>query len=118
MTITLDLAPDVERRLREKASREGKPVEDYAIDLLQQSLGGENGSSRNEATEESALDRAVAAMTNRTPEQIAEAQARAIQSYAPKRLPPPGVSVFEVIAGKWPGDETDEEIKAALDELS
>ena len=68
--------------------------------------------------EESALDRALAAMRNRTPEQIAEAQARAIAMYPPRRSPPPGKTLADVIVGKWPGDETDEQIQAALDELS
>ena len=32
----------------------------------------------------------------------------------PERLPPHGMTVMEHIIGKWPGDETDEQIEEAL----
>ena len=65
-----------------------------------------------------ALREAVAKMMNRTPEERAAAQAYALATYKPRRLPPPGMTIFDVISGKWPGDETDEQIEAALEELS
>lgn len=32
----------------------------------------------------------------------------------PRRLPPPGKTAMQMIVGQWPGDETDEELQAAL----
>ena len=69
-------------------------------------------------TELSALDEALFRMMNQTPEQIAEAQARAMKAYPPLRTPLPGKTVYDMVRGQWPGDETDEQIRAALDELS
>ena len=65
-----------------------------------------------------ALARAVAAMTHRTPEEIAAAQARAQQEFQPEHLLPSGASVIEAVFGKWPGTETDEEVYQALEKLS
>ena len=53
-----------------------------------------------------------------TPEQIAEAQTRAMDAYKPIRTVPPGKTLADIVSGKWPGDETDAQIEAALRELS
>ena len=34
MTLTVDLPNDVEQRLRERATREGKRVEEYSLELI------------------------------------------------------------------------------------
>lgn len=65
-----------------------------------------------------ALAQAVAKMTNRTPEQIAEAQAWAVATYKPQKPLPLDMSLFDAIAGKWPASETDEQIASALERLS
>lgn len=78
-------------------------------------------SNQNEVEDDrdpDALAQAVAKMTNRTPEQIAEAQAWAIATYKPQNPLPPDMSLFDAIAGKWPGNETDEQIAEALERLS
>jgi hypothetical protein len=113
MTLRITLPPAVAERLRAKAAREGQEPEQYAAAVLEVALNGHEGGEQ-----ESALDRAVAAMTNRTPEQIAEAQARAIAMYKPRRELPPGKTLADVVMGQWPGNETDEQIEAALKELS
>lgn len=61
--------------------------------------------------------RAVAALINRTPEQIKAAQERAIREFKPKRELPPNVSPLEMMP-VIRGDETDEEVLQALKELS
>lgn len=57
-------------------------------------------------------------MSHRTKEQIAEAQARAMEKHPPMRAVPPGKTLSDIVSGKWPGDETDEQIEDALRELS
>ncbi len=39
---------------------------------------------------------------------------QSLDEIKPRRLPPPGKTVWDMIAGQWPGDETDEELQAAL----
>ena len=57
-------------------------------------------------------------MTERTPKQIAEARARVFAASPEPRPLPDGKTLEETVVGKWPGDEKDEEIQAALHELS
>lgn len=57
-------------------------------------------------------------MAHRTKEQIADAQARAMGLYSPIRAVPPGKTLADIVSGKWPGDENDEQIEDALRELS
>ncbi len=55
---------------------------------------------------------------NRTPEQKLADRAEAMKWIRPGRPLPPGKTFFEVVQGTWPGDETDEEVNRALEELS
>ncbi len=64
-----------------------------------------------------ALNRAVAAIVNRTPEQRREARERAIKESQPEIALPPNVSFFDVIP-VIRGNETDAEVRQALKELS
>ncbi len=65
-----------------------------------------------------ALDRAVARMMNRTPEEIEATRARLFQQSRPPREILEGKTLEDMICGKWPGDETDEQILEALEKLS
>jgi hypothetical protein len=58
------------------------------------------------------------AMTHRTAIQIAEARLRAMNAYKPVRSLPRGTVLVDVVSGKWPGEESDEQIDAAIGELS
>lgn len=73
-----------------------------------------------EAVEEEAqsLEAAIACMTNRTPEEIIAARERLLSATPPPRELPEGLTIFDVVMGKWPGDETDGQIFAALEKLS
>ena len=87
-------------------------VEDQRVTVIITSPAPEDKEDPN------ALNRAIASMINRTPEQIAEAQARAIAEFQPERELPPGQTILDAIYGKWPGTETDEEVSKALERLS
>src|SRR5438876_8042872 len=56
-----------------------------------------------------ALEEAIAALVNRTPEEIEQTRQRLFQEMEPPRPLPEGKTLFDVICGQWPGDETDEE---------
>ncbi len=117
MTITLDLTQDIEDRLREEAAKKGQDPAGFVRALVEKQLReGEVGAAEDdEAEDPGALARAVAKMTSRTPEERAEARARAIAELKPRIPPPPGSNGMEFVRGKWPGEETDEEIRAALE---
>lgn len=82
--------------------------------------GMRNGKPRGDKNAKGTdLDRAITAMAaRRTPEQIAAAQAQAIRDYPARRALPADSTLFDVIGGQWPGDESDEEVNAALSRLS
>src|SRR5438876_681809 len=64
------------------------------------------------------LEAAIARMTSRTPEEIASVRERILAATPPPRELPEGKTIFDVVMGKWPGDETDEQVLAALEKLS
>ncbi len=55
---------------------------------------------------------------NRTPEQVLADRAEAMKYLKPARPLPPGKTLDDMVCGSWPGDETDEEVNRALEELS
>ena len=64
------------------------------------------------------LSEGVKRIINRTPEQKL-ADREAAMKYVKKGRPlPPGKTLDDVMCGQWPGDETDEEVNRALEELS
>lgn len=56
--------------------------------------------------------------TNRTTDEVAEARTRLLIASPTPRQIPNGKTLEDMIVGKWPGDETDEQIIEALERLS
>jgi len=71
-----------------------------------------------ETGEPSPLDLAARRLTGRAPEQIAADRDRILALSSPPRPLPPGKTLADVVVGQWPGDETDEQIRDALERLS
>ena len=67
--------------------------------------------------EQTPLERAIYEMTHRTSGTTSQAQQRAMERYQPRRTPP-GKTLADMVSGKWPGDETEEQLQQALAELS
>lgn len=65
-----------------------------------------------------ALDEALARLANRTPEQKLADREKLMRTARKARPLPEGKTIHDVLVGQWPGDETDEQILKALDELS
>jgi hypothetical protein len=95
MTINLDLAPETAAQLREAAAEAGLELSDYARTILEQ---------------QARLQALQALRDQRQPHSLADLK--------PRVPPPPGTTGMAMAIGQWPGDETDEEIEAALEELS
>ena len=50
MILTVDLPDDLERRLRERASRDGRPVEHYVLELIERDAAGPGNGQGVEAS--------------------------------------------------------------------
>jgi hypothetical protein len=110
--VTVKLPAAAYARLEHLAAAHDQDAAEFARALIEREIL-ERG-----VAEPTALDAAVFRMTNRSPEEIEASRASVLSGARPARPLPPGKSWLDVIAGQWPGDETDEQINAALDELS
>ena len=91
MTITLDLTPQAEQEIQEAAERQGKTVEELARQAITAAM--------------------IADLRDRPiPQSLADLK--------PRVPPPPGKTSLQMVVGQWPGDETDEQVNKALEELS
>ena len=125
----INVTPETEKQLTALAERVGAPVAVYAGHLLEQKLhengeqNGVNGSAKvvaqdDDDTDPDALAKAISQMLNRTPEELEQTRARIFREMEPPLPLPEGKTIFDVICGQWPGDETDEEVFEALKKLS
>jgi hypothetical protein len=73
-----------------------------------------NGTAR----ERDYLAEAIQESLARTPEQMLADRADVLAGSRKPTPLPPGKTLNDMVMGKWPGDETDEEIRVALEELS
>lgn len=103
MTLILDLPPGVEAALAREARQRGTTPEALALDELQQRFAEMPPPADIEAT--------LAALRERPVPQT-------LDDLKPRLSPPAGSNGMEFLVGQWPGDETDEEIAAALERLS
>jgi hypothetical protein len=60
----------------------------------------------------------VEQMTNRTDSQLEQAQERTVEFLHERQSTQTSINNLKLAYGKWPGEETDEQIEAALEELS
>ncbi len=116
----VNVSPTTEKLLSEMAVRTGQPLPDLAASLLEEKLReppalAENGADE---TDPHALAKVIAKLLNRTPEEIEAARARIFKASRPPRPLPEGQTLEDVLAGQWPGDETDEQVYEALRKLS
>jgi predicted DNA-binding antitoxin AbrB/MazE fold protein len=65
-----------------------------------------------------ALEREIRWLTSRTPEEVAATIERLDNISRPPTPLPPGKTLSDMVEGTWPGDETDEQIREALEKLS
>ena len=116
----ITVSPETERLIYQLATQKGQDAAVLAGSYLELALKGENGIGEelDADYEPDALEKAMAKMRARTPEQIAEARNQLFQASKPPRPLPEGQTIFDAIGGKWPSNETDEEVFAALKKLS
>ena len=91
MTITLELTPRMEAVPKEEAARRGLTAE--------------------RLTEQEMMEALIAGLKNRPVPQ-------SLDEIKPRRLPPPGKTAMQMVYQQLPADESDEDIRRALEELS
>ena len=68
--------------------------------------------------ETDSIANAVAKIQGRTPEQILADRERILGLTEAPRPIPEGQSLFDMLEGKWPSDESEEQIRTSLEKLS
>lgn len=91
MTVTLELTPELEAALKEEAERQGVTPEGLPAQAAMQAL--------------------IAGLKHRRIPQ-------SLDEIKPRRLPPPGKTAMQMVYQQLPTDESDEEVRNALEELS
>ncbi len=102
-TVSIQLPEETERRLRAQASHNG-----ITLELLLRHI------AEREAIDP--LADGITWLTDRTSADVEAARNRLLGQ--PVHSLPPGKSLVETVEGTWPGDESDEVVRAALDRLS
>jgi hypothetical protein len=124
----VNVSPETENQLTERAERIGARVADYAGFLLEQKLrengaaqpvnGVEKETAEDDDTDPDALAHALAELFNETPEEAEQARLELLAASRPPRPLPEGKTLADMVFGQWPGDETDEQVFEALRKLS
>ena len=120
--VTIGLDEEADHKLRLLAEAAGQTLEGYVLSAVLRASNaqpparppGRNGPPRDPL----ALSPEMLRLINRTPEQIAADRAELLKTARPARPLPEGKTLSDVVCGTWPGDETDEEIRQILEELS
>ena len=116
------VSPEVERTLITLAEQRSVDPSLLGGSLLEETMRergwlGNNGDEDDAHLNPEALARAVRAMIGRTPDQVKAAQEAALRDFPAERDVPTGKTIFDVIP-RIRGDETDEQVLAALERLS
>lgn len=119
--MNVTVSPETEKILKAAAQQNGQPVEVYAGAVLekvvQEKTNGLTLPPDDDDRDPHSLSRAIAKMKSRTPEERAAMRERVMKG-TPEPLPiPAGKTIFDIIP-HIRGNETDEEVFAALERLS
>lgn len=116
MIVTLPL--EFEQQVKTQAAQKGMDVVSYLLSLVQRDINAADPANDNAGDyDPDALQRMIAKMTSRTPAEKMAARQRALQESQPQIELAPDVSPLDVMPVVR-GNETDEEVIAALKELS
>jgi hypothetical protein len=110
-SITVQLTPETEHLLRLQASRRGQTLEAYLCHLAEEQ-------ARTDTEGLDMLSQGLEWLTHRRAEEVRAARERILGASSPPHEVPAGKSVLDLVEGKWPGTETDAEIRDALDRIS
>lgn len=122
MSITVELSPETEAAVRERAEAAGEAPATYVAQAVETRLREEKIVADRDRWQAAglnyALADAIARRANRTPEEVTAARDEYLALVRPGKPIPEGKTFADMVVGQWPGDETDEEILDALERLS
>ena len=104
------LRPETADLLAAQAARFGLRLDEHLARLAEHAAGQDRPNQ--------AIEQEIRRLTDRTPEQVVADRERIMAASRPPRPLPPGKTLADVVVGSWPGDETDEQVRKALEELS
>jgi hypothetical protein len=110
-SVTVQLTPETEHQLRLRASQRGETLETYLGHLAEKE-------ARGGAEAPDMLGQGLEWLTHRGTDEVRAARERILGASPTPREVPAGQSVLDVVEGKWPGTETDAEIRDALGRIS
>ena len=106
--IQIELFAAAEAKLRDRAGRLRIPLELFLQQLLE----------RDAESGPSTFENEIVQFVHRTPEEIEKARAE-VRAASRGPLPiPSGRSFEEYVQSLWPGEESEEDVRAALEKLS
>ena len=108
--LTIQLRPKTHEKLRDRAAKAGMSLEMLIAGLV------EREAEIDDSLE--AISKAVARIQSRSHEQMLIDRERILGLTPDPRPLPRGKTLFDVVEGTWPGDETDEQIRESLEKLS
>ena len=109
-TVQIRLPVVIEARLQEKAKQVGLSLVTYLEELAEQDSVADPMPEL--------LEEAIRRTTSRTTEQVLADREAILKTARRARPLPPGKTLADVVAGTWPGDESDDEIRMQLERLS
>jgi hypothetical protein len=117
-SVTVSVPDEVVAVLRPVYERRGQTLAQYVEELVRQDDSNVDALPPMTPAERAAKLDEMKQRLARTPEQ-AEAARLALMAKARSARPLPlGKTLVEVVQALWPGDETDEEVRQTLDEIS
>jgi hypothetical protein len=113
--VSFPLPTEAVAKLRTQAAVRGLALEAYLRLVSERTAEGEEptGDESNDR-----LEKEIAWLTGRTKEEVEETRRALLSASRPARPVPEGKTLADMVEGKWPGDETDEQVREALDRLS
>lgn len=108
--ITIRLRSETREKLTSRAGMAGVSLESFIEGIAEREAESDGSPD--------AVKRAVARLQSRTPEQMLADRQRILGLTPEPRPLPPGKTLFDVVEGSWPGDETEEQVRASLEKLS
>jgi hypothetical protein len=113
--VSFPLPAEAVAKLRAQAAHRGLALEAYLRFVTEQTAEGADPTGDEP---EDRLEKEIAWLTGRTKEEVEETRRALLNASRPARPVPEGKTLADMVEGKWPGDETDEQVREALDRLS
>lgn len=108
--VAIRLRVESEEKLRDMASNAGLSLESFLEEIIEREAAAD--------TAKDLIAEATDRIRSRTPDQLREDRERILGLTPEPRPLPECKTLFDVVEATWPGDESEERVRASLVELS